>query len=307
MDKKGITYAVVAYLLWGILPLYWRSLQSVAAIELLYHRLSWSFVFLLPLVLIKKSWRANLENIADRQIITRYVISGVLVGLNWLTFVWAVNAGFIVEASLGYFINPLFSVLLGVVFLKERLRFCQWISVFLAGIGVVYLTFVYGRLPWIALILALTFGLYGLSKKGAKLNSVMGLTVETGLLFIPAIVLLGYRQTAGVAAFANIDLYTDLLLAGAGIVTAVPLVLFAAAARRLPLYIIGLLQYIAPTLTFLLGVFYYQEPFSATRLIGFSFVWLALLLFVVEGLLINVFRKKATIPDPTVDPERGNA
>ena len=209
----------------------------------------------------------------------------MLLTINWLTYVWAVNAGFIVETSLGYFINPLLSVLMGVIFLREHLRPWQWVPIGLAAAGVLYLTFAYGALPWIALTLAFSFGIYGLVKKTAPLGSLYGLTLETGILFIPAVGFLVYLQTVRQGAFLNSNPVTDLLLAGAGLVTTIPLLMFASAAQRIPLSLVGVLQYIAPTLQFLIGVLIYKEPFDQSHLIGFGIVWLALIIFWGEGFL----------------------
>jgi chloramphenicol-sensitive protein RarD len=226
-----------------------------------------------------------------------YLLSAVLIGVNWLTYVWAVNAGFIVETSLGYFINPLLSVLMGVIFLRERLRLWQWLPLGLAAAGVLYLTLAYGALPWIALILAFSFGLYGLIKKVAPLDALYGLTLETGILFLPALGYLVYAEAAGTAAFLHAGLGSDLLLAGAGAVTTIPLLLFAAGARRISLSLVGVLQYLAPTMQFLLGVLVYHEPFTQARLIGFGAVWIALLIFGVEGFLARRSQPSAAVAD----------
>ncbi len=216
-----------------------------------------------------------------------YAVAAVLLAVNWLTYVWAVNAGFIVETSLGYFINPLLSVLLGVVILRERLRLTQWIPLALAAAGVIYLTVVYGKLPWIALTLAFSFGFYGLLKKLAPLSSLFGLTLETGILLLPALIYLVFEQVRGTGAFLHTGTVSDLLLVGAGIATTIPLLLFASAARQIPLTTVGLLQYIAPTIQFILGVFVYREPFDHDHLIGFGMVWLALAIFWLENFLTH--------------------
>jgi chloramphenicol-sensitive protein RarD len=286
MMNKGILYSVTVYALWGFFPIYWKLLSHVPALQLLGHRIAWSFLLLLGVILITKQWnefRATLNATTFRI----YLIAALLIGVNWLTYVWAVNAGFIVETSLGYFINPLLSVLMGVLFLGERLRPIQWIPVALAAIGVTYLTFAYGQLPWIALLLAFTFGFYGLVKKLAPLGSVYGLTLETGILFLPALAYLGVVQANNTAAFLHAGITSDLLMIGAGLVTTIPLLMFASAAKQIPLTMIGLLQYIAPTIQFLIGVFLYKEPFDQSRLIGFSIVWLALIFFWVENYLAN--------------------
>jgi len=283
MDKKGLLFALGAYLIWGLFPIYWKLLQQVEAIELLAHRITWSFIFLFLFVLATKKWKDFRATLQNGKVIAVYFVAAILIGINWLTYVWAVNAGFIVETSLGYFINPLLSVSLGVIFLRERLRPLQWLPVGLAALGVAYLTFAYGRLPWIALVLAFSFGIYGLVKKIAPLGSVYGLTLETGILFLPALLYLGAQEAAGKAAFLHTDITTNLLLVGAGIVTTIPLLMFASAAHRIPLSMIGIMQYIAPTLQFLLGVLVYKESFSHTQAIGFGIVWVALLIFWLES------------------------
>jgi chloramphenicol-sensitive protein RarD len=200
-------------------------------------------------------------------------------------YVWAVNAGHILETSLGYFINPLVSVLLGVIFLRERLRPAQWVPVLLALIGVVYMTISYGQIPWISLVLAFSFGLYGLVKKMAPLGSLHGLAMETGMIFIPALVFLLVEEFSGVGAFGHVSLQLTLLLAFSGVATAIPLLLFASGVRQVTLTTVGLLQYIAPTLQFILGVLVFSEPFGPERLVGFSIIWLALIVFSAENLL----------------------
>lgn len=299
MDKKGLLFAFGAYLTWGLFPIYWKWLQQVGALELLSHRILWSFAFLFLTVLAGKNWRDFRAAIQNRKVLAVYFAAAILIGVNWLTYVWAVNAGFIVETSLGYFINPLLSVSLGVLFLRERLRPLQWLPVGLAALGVAYLTFAYGRLPWIALVLAFSFGIYGLVKKVAPLGSVYGLTLETGILFLPALLYLIAQEATGKAAFLHTDPVTNLLLVGAGVVTTIPLLMFASAAHRIPLSMIGLMQYLAPTLQFLLGVLIYKEPFSLTQAIGFGIVWVALVTFWVE----NWASQRAIRPEPI--PELG--
>ena len=206
-------------------------------------------------------------------------------GINWLTYIWAVNTGFIIEISLGYFINPLLSVAMGVVFFRERLRSWQWIAIGVAAAGVLYLAFIYGSFPWIALTLALTFGFYGLVKKTAPLGPLYGLTLETGILFLPALAHLIFSEMIGQGTFLHAGVISNLPLISVGPVTAIPLLLFASAAQRIPLSLVGLFQYIAPTLQFLLGVLAYGEPLSRTRLMGFGIVWIALIIFAVEAIL----------------------
>ncbi|MCK4577812.1 MAG: EamA family transporter RarD, partial [Candidatus Marinimicrobia bacterium] len=207
-------------------------------------------------------------------------------------YIWAVNSGFIVDSSLGYFVNPLFTVFLGVVVLKEKPRPWQWVSIGIAGGGVLYLTLIYGSFPWIALVLAFTFGMYGLIRKTAPLGSMAGLTIETAYMLLPALVFLLYLHWTGQGAFGNVSPAATVLLAGAGIVTAVPLLFFAKGARQIPLTTIGLLHYIAPTLQFLLGVFLYGEVVASSRLVGFVLVWLALIIFSVDS-VISTNRRNA--------------
>jgi chloramphenicol-sensitive protein RarD len=272
--KKGILYGIGAYVFWGFFPIYWKQLHNVPAIQLIGHRIIWSFLLLVVVLLFTKQW-TEFRATVNAKVLRIYAIAAILIGINWLMYVWAVNAGYIVETSLGYFINPLLSVLMGVIFFKERLRLAQWIPVFLAALGVAYLTFIYGRLPFIALTLAFSFG------------SLYGLTIETGILFIPALGYLLFMQAANTAAFLHTGITSDLLMIGAGLVTTVPLLMFASAARSIPLWVVGLLQYIAPTLQFIIGIFIYKEAFSYHQLIGFALVWTALIVFLVENYFAN--------------------
>jgi chloramphenicol-sensitive protein RarD len=281
--NRGILFGIGAYLLWGLFPLYWKALQSVPATQILGHRIVWSFAFLLILVVLMKSWASLRAIFKLPYTLVILAIAAVLLGSNWLVYIWGVNAGFIVETSLGYFINPLVNVLLGVLFLRERLRTFQWLPVGLAAIGVLYLTLSIGKVPWISLYLAITFGLYGLLKKLAAVGSVPGLTVETGVLLLPSLGFLIYTNFAGSGALGSSTPWVTFLLVGSGVVTALPLLLFSAAARAIPLTTLGLLQYMAPTMQLLIGVLVYREPFDLTRLIGFSLIWIALILYTLEG------------------------
>jgi chloramphenicol-sensitive protein RarD len=283
--NKGIWNGLAAYALWGFFPIYWKLLHEVSALQVIGHRIAWSFLLLIAVILITRQWNDFRASALTPKVIGIYAVAGVLLSINWLIYVWGVNSGFIVETSLGYFINPLISVLLGVFFLRERLRASQWIAVGLAAAGVAYLTLTYGRLPGIALSLAVSFGIYGLVKKLAPLGSLYGLTLETALVFPMALVYLAFVQTAGTGAFLHQGALTDILLIGTGAVTSIPLLMFASAARQIPLSMIGVLQYIAPTLQFLIGVFLYHEPFDQSRLIGFGLVWMALIIFWVENYL----------------------
>ena len=296
--KKGLIYVFSAYALWGFFPIYFKFLQEAPAIQIMAHRVTWSFVFLTILIVLRKEISRILKSLTLK-IIGIYAIAGVLLAVNWLTYVWGVNAGFVVETSLGYFINPLVSVVLAVVFLKERLRKLQWLPVTLAAIGVIYLTIEHGSLPWISLVLAFSFGAYGLFKKIAPLPSVHGLAVETGAIFIPAVIFLIVMEINGSAAFGHARSSTTILLMLSGIVTAIPLILFASGAPLVPLATIGILQYIAPTIQFLIGVFIYNEPFNTSQFIGFSIVWVALIIFTVEGIINNYHARH---PHKPIDP-----
>ena len=288
--NTGIWYALGAYVLWGLFPIYWKWLQHVSAMQVIGHRIVWSFILLIIVVLVSKQW-TKFRSTLTRRVLGVYLIAGLLLSVNWLVYVWGVNNGFIVETSLGYFINPLLSVSLGVVFLRERLRPAQWFPIGLAALGVIYLTWVYGSLPWIALVLALSFGFYGLAKKVSPLGSLFGLTLETGLVFLPALGYLIYSQAIGEGSFGHTGMVSDLLLVGAGAVTTIPLLMFASAAKRIPLTMVGIMQYIAPTIQFLLGVFVYKESFTTAKLIGFSMVWIALLVFWIEGMFVRRAQK----------------
>ncbi len=283
--KRGIWLGIGTYIIWGVFPIYWKWLQHVPALELIAHRIAWSFLIMLGIMTITRRWDRFRQQTSSPKIRWTFLLIAILIGVNWSIYVWAVNAGFIVEASLGYFINPLVSVTLGVVFLKERLRLWQWVPIGLAAIGVIFLAFQVGSLPWISLSLAFTFGIYGLLKKITPLGPIQGMTLETGILFPFALAWLIFTQMRGDGAFLHTGLTSDLLMAGAGVVTTVPLLMFAAAAQAIPLSMIGILQYLAPTGQFLIGVVVFGEALSTQRLIGFSIVWLALIIFAVEGWL----------------------
>lgn len=281
----GIVLGIITYLLWGFLPIYWKLLQHVPPDQILAHRIIWSFLMLGFVILVRRQGKTFWEKISNRKVMLVFLAAAVLIGTNWLVYIWAVNAGFIVETSLGYFINPLVNVLLGVLILKEQIRPLQWLPIGLAAIGVLYLTVTYGSLPWISLVLAFSFGFYGLVKKTTSLQPVEGLTLETGILLLPALgwMLLANHNQTGV--FLHTTLQTDLLLVGAGLATIIPLLLFASAVKQIPLSLIGILQYIAPTIQFLLGILVYGEPFSTSQLIGFSIIWVALIIFTTESWL----------------------
>ncbi len=282
--KRGIAYASAAYLLWGVLPVYFKTLQQVGALEILGHRIVWSLAVCTLLLLALGRWQWLSELGRQPRVLLWFATSSALVAANWYVYIWAVNADHVVDASLGYFINPLVNVLIGAAFLHEQLRRTQWLAVGIAALGVAWLTWQGGALPWIGLTLALTFSLYGLLRKTAALGPIEGLTLETLLLAPPAAFYLLWLVHTGQSGFADGDGVTRLLLLAAGPVTAVPLLLFAAGARRIRFSTLGLLQYLGPTLQLLFGVWLYQEPF-AERAAGYAMIWLALAVFSVEGLM----------------------
>ncbi len=274
---------MAAYGLWGVLPVYWKLLQRVPAPEILAHRILWSLVFLTLLAGVRHEWR-TLATAFRPAHLRIYAAAAGLLAVNWLTFIWAVNAGRIVETSLGYFINPLVSVALGVLVLRERLRRAQAGCVALAGAAVIWLTAREGAPPWVALVLAGSFALYGLLKKKAPLPALPGLVLETALLALPALIFWGALETGGRAAFGHAGPRLTLLLGFTGVATALPLLLFAAAARQVSLTTLGLLQYLAPSLQLLIGVLVYGEPFGRDRALAFALIWTALALYWLEGL-----------------------
>jgi chloramphenicol-sensitive protein RarD len=279
--NRSIWYALAAYAIWGTFPLYWALIRYVPTGEVMGHRIVWSCLVLAVLVVATR--RTGAIRAASRAVLGVYGIAGVLIGINWTIYVWAVAAGYVVQTSLGYFITPLVNVLLGVVVLGERLRRPQWVAVALATAGVVQLTRVSGAPPWIALGLAASFGSYGLIKKRAPLPPVEGLFVETAVLTLPALGYLALLHRADAAVFRE-DVFTDAVLMGTGVLTVIPLVLFAAAVRHVPLTAMGILQFFSPTMQFLIGVYVFREPFTAAQFVGFLLVWAAVVLFTAEGL-----------------------
>ena len=282
---RPLWYAVAAYMVWGFFPLYFRFLRHVPTGEAMGHRIVWAAA-LLGVVLLAGG-RLEALKAVSRKVVGLYALAAVLVGANWTLYVWAINAGFVIQTSLGYFILPLINVLLGVVVLRERLRRLQWMAVAIAAAGVAYLTVWYGAPPWIALGLAISFAGYGFIKKKAPLAPLEGLFLETVILSPIALGYLVLVQRRGDAMFLHAGVGTDLLLAGIGFLTIVPLALFAAAVRGAPLSIVGILQYISPTIQFLIGRWVFREAFSTEQLIGFSLVWTAIGVFALDGLMAH--------------------
>jgi len=282
--RRGIVYATLAYIFWGVFPIYIKALKSVPALEFLAHRMVWSLGVVLILLLAARRWSWLRDARREPRILIWFVGSALAVTLNWGLYIWAVNAGHIIDTSLGYYINPLVNVLIGAIFLHERLRPGQWFAVGLAALGVSWLTWQAGQLPWISLTLALTFATYGLLRKMASLGSLEGLAVETALLFPFALSYLLWLIAHDESAFVAGPASTQWLLVAAGPVTAIPLLLFAGGARRIPFATLGVLQYVAPTLQLLLGIGVYHEPFAAAKLVGYVAIWIALIIFTGEGL-----------------------
>jgi chloramphenicol-sensitive protein RarD len=281
--RGGVLQASAAYVCWGLFPLYFKALAAVPPLELLAHRVLWSMAFVALLLAARHGWRWLQPALRDARVLRAFACSSLLISANWFLYIWAVVNDRIVEASLGYFINPLVNVLLAAFVLHERLRRGQWAAVALAAAGVAWLTWQAGALPWIALLLACSFAGYGLLRKTAPLGALEGLAMETLMLGPLALALLGALWATGRAAFAEAGPGTLALLAAAGPITAIPLLLFAAGARRIPFSLLGLLQYIGPTLQLLVGVAVFHEPFAAARAAGFAAIWAALALYTLEG------------------------
>lgn len=289
--KQGIFFGLAAYVLWGILPVYWKALELVSPFEILSSRFMWSCVFVFLLIIFQKKWPLFAKEV--KQVFSNVktgaamVAAGITISFNWGTFIWAVNNGHIVETSMGYYINPLVSILFAVVFLRERLDKMQLAAITCAFIGVASMVYSFGKIPWVSLTLAFTFALYGLLKKILPVSVLTSIMLET-LLITPLALVYEYSLwQQGVSFYASGNLQVIMMLTGAGVVTAIPLLLFTAGARLLPLKIIGFLQYISPTLTLLIGVFVYNEAFTASHLLAFGWIWAALLLFIVSQLRSN--------------------
>lgn len=284
--KLGALHAGFSYFLWGLLPIYWKFLGEVQADEILANRIVWSFVLMLVLLLLSHKWSLFMTTLkglrTNQKRLWALVIASLLVSSNWFVYIWAVNHDQMIQASLGYYINPLVSVLLGVLFLREKLSLAQYVSFFMAIIGVIILSVSYGQIPWISLILAFSFGLYGLAKKLIIVDSAIGLTLETMAVTPLALGYMIYLFIQQDNSFLAVSVTTDLLLIGAGAATAVPLLFFAMGAQKIPLSMLGFIQYIAPTLTLILGVFLYGEHFTKIHLISFMFIWGALTVYSIS-------------------------
>ncbi|MBA3251355.1 MAG: EamA family transporter RarD [Geodermatophilaceae bacterium] len=295
-SRRGVWYGVAAYGLWGLLPLYWALLEPSGALEILDHRILWSLAFTLLLVGVRRQWPALRAAVRSRRTLVILTAAAVLIAGNWGTYIYGVNSGQVVETSLGYFINPLVSVALGVLIFRERLRHPQWIAVGIGAVAVLVLAVDYGRPPYIALILAFTFGFYGLLKKIVAVPPVQGLAVESAVLAIPALISLGVLAARGQATFGTVSGPHTALIMLTGVMTAIPLLFFAAGAPRVPLSTMGLLQYLAPAMQFALGLTVFGEPMPPGRLIGFVLVWVALSVFTVDLLR---HRRRPFVEEPS--------
>ncbi|MGB0133222.1 EamA family transporter RarD [Dokdonella sp.] len=301
IDRHGLVAATIAFCIWGLMPLYWHLLKAVPSLQIIAHRIVWSTLLVVGWLLWRygRSWLR--ETLQLPRAAWMLALSGTFIAVNWGLYIWAVNAGHVVETSLGYFINPLLNVVLGVSFLGERLNRVQWVSILIATAGVLWLTFNYGSFPWIALALAFSFGMYGLIRKIVAVPPVRGLGVESLYLFLPTLGYLLWSEVNGHGGFAapqsagGWGIWIGALLIFGGALTAVPLIAFADAVRRIPFSLVGLMQYIAPTLQLLCGVLILGEPFGSERMIGFALIWLALAIFAIDGLRRSR-RRPAVLP-----------
>ncbi|MCR8995558.1 EamA family transporter RarD [Brevibacillus laterosporus] len=281
-QRAGILYAIVAYAMWGFLPIYWKSVSFIPPGEILAHRILWSLIFSIVLVGLSKKWSRVLEFMKKPKSLLLFLLASVLISANWMIYIWAVNAGHIVETSLGYYINPLLNVALGMLFFRERLDFWQLISLLFAAVGVCWMAINFGQLPWISLSLALSFGIYGVVKKLIQTDSITSLTLETVPVALISFVYICWLQSQGVGSFGAADWGTDLLLIGSGVATAMPLLAFASAAQRISLSTLGFIQYLAPTIQLAIAVFLYKESFTDSHLLSFVCIWVALILYTLS-------------------------
>jgi chloramphenicol-sensitive protein RarD len=281
--NRSVLYVLGCYLAWGVLPIYWKAFSAIPGLETTSHRVVWSAVVAALLLTFRQSWQSLRPVIRQPRTLLTYVATAILILANWLIYIYAINNDQIIESSLGYFMTPLVNVLLGIIFLRERPRLWQWSAILIASIGVLYLTYSVGRLPWVALGLAGSWSFYALLKKTAPLPGLEGLFLESFFLAIPLTIYLLFLEQSGTGVFGHTDWRMTLLMVMAGLVTALPLLLFSIGAKKVPMTLLGILQYVAPSMQFVIGVALYHEPFDHSQLIGFSFIWLALLLFILES------------------------
>ncbi|WP_215193148.1 EamA family transporter RarD [Exiguobacterium sp. s95] len=286
MNKPGLFATLGAYVIWGLLPIYWKLLASVSSEAILANRIVWSFLFLLLLLYFQKALPKLTTAFKNQRTRRLFFLNGIIISMNWFIYIWAVNHNFIVEASLGYYINPLVSIVFGVFFFKEKLSRIEWIAILLATIGVLILTIGYGEFPWISLALAFSFGFYGVVKKQRPLEATVSLTLETLAPLPLALLFISYLGVQGTSTFSHTPFVTAGLLL-TGVITAVPLLLFGFGAQRIPYTVVGFLQFVAPTLSLAIGVLLYDEPFTRTHLVAFTFIWSAALVFTLNSLLLR--------------------
>ncbi len=281
----GLAAGLAAFLIWGLSPVYWKQILHVSAFEVILHRIVWSFFFLLPIIILRGRWQELISTMMNPKALAILLGTALCVSTNWFVYIWAINNNHLLQASLGYYINPLMNVLLGMVFLKERFRRLQILALVIATGSVLYLTFYFGQFPWISLTLAFSFGFYGLIRKVVNIGSLVGLTVETMLLSVPAGIYLVVIYSNRTGAFLLTNVQTDLFLLGTSAATAVPLLFFTISARRLKLSTVGFIQYVGPTCMFLLGIFVYHEQFATAQVVTFILIWIALALYSVDSIL----------------------
>jgi chloramphenicol-sensitive protein RarD len=299
-ERRGYLYGFLAYALWGFFPIYFKLLEPSPPLEILAHRVIWSVLFVGLLLTAMRNWAFVRRLVRNPRLLLGITLAGVLIGVNWATYIIGVNSSRVVETALGYFITPLVMVLLGVVVQGERLRAWQWAAVGIGGVAVAVLTVDYGHLPYIALVLAASFGSYSLVKKRLGLPPAQGLFVESSVLALPALAYLGYLNATGGAKFGHVSAGHTTLMVLSGVATAVPLLMFAASANRVPMVGLGILQYVAPILQLGCGVLIFHEPMPAARLAGFGLVWIALVIFTVDGVRgARTTQKQRTAADPT--------
>jgi len=295
-ERRGYLYGLIAYVLWGFFPIYFKLLKPSPPLEILAHRIVWSVLFISLLLAVMRNWRFIARLVRNRRLLGGVTLAALLIGVNWATYIYGVNSSRVVETALGYFITPLVVVLLGVTVQSERLRVWQWVAVGIGGVAVAVLTVDYGHLPYIALLLAASFGSYSLVKKRLSLPPAEGLFVESAVLALPALGYLAWLNVDGGAEFGHVSAWHTVLMVLSGVATAVPLLLFAAAANRVPLVGLGILQYVAPILQLACGVLLFHEPMPAARVAGFGLVWIALIIFTADGIRGARIRRAAAEP-----------
>lgn len=307
--RSGLQAALAAYVAWGLLPVYWKLLGGVPALEILSHRILWSLVFVALILLFQGRIKEAAAVFSKPRTVSMLVLSSLLIGGNWLLYIWAVNSGKVLETSLGYYINPLVSVLFGFIFFRERMKPIQWAAIGVATVGVLFQVIRYGRWPWVALGLALSFALYGLIRKQVRVEAIPGLFAETAFLVIPAIIFIIHEGIVSQGAFLAGSLSRDIFLLGTGVVTSMPLLWFAFGARRLRLSTIGFMQYIAPTLTFILGTAVFHEPLDFPKIVTFICIWIALVLYSLGSLAAAkeasmIMDMEEPVPQGTVEDQK---